>query len=319
MLEVLRQIRFFDGKDPRTLLQEARMDPAFGRLSQPIAPGVDRLLNDQVCRTLIPKSHVDSVLLVIVSSDRALCGNYNKLVLYKAESRIRQLQKEGVSNINLIILGRTASKHFRKHWPEIPVLYRTKLGLKREVMHHVQTTAEKVLGEFLLGNTDRIEIVSTNFLSLLSYAPNSKRLLPLTPDNMETTCDDTIRLTSNNGHLCISRTSCDCIDRATPMIFDQHPLQMLISILPMYITSQLLRCLRDSLASELSARLAAVDVSLKNANDLQRKLQTQYNRARQNQITSELLDVVMGVGDQIREEKGPILKDYLHAMDPAAS
>merc|ERR1711918_167694 len=109
--------------------------------------------------------------------------------------------------------------------------------------------------------------------------------------------DELIKMTTDDGALKIEKES---IDKAAPqefaadMIFEQEPSQLLNAILPLYLNGQLLRTLQESVASELAARMSAMQAATDNAKDLQIRLENEMNRARQAKITQELMEIIAG-------------------------
>merc|ERR1712146_597611 len=108
--------------------------------------------------------------------------------------------------------------------------------------------------------------------------------------------DEIFQLTTKDGQLSVEKEQ---VDAATPelepdMIFEQEPLDLLNAILPLYLNGQLLRTLQESVASELAARMTAMQAASDNAKDLQGRLESEMNRARQAKITQELMEIIAG-------------------------
>merc|ERR1711918_189755 len=127
--------------------------------------------------------------------------------------------------------------------------------------------------------------------------PSVRTIVPLSPSGIETEGDELIKMTTEDGALKIEKES---IDKAAPqefaadMIFEQEPSQLLNAILPLYLNGQLLRTLQESVASELAARMSAMQAATDNAKDLQGRLEQQMNRARRAKITQELMEIIAG-------------------------
>jgi F-type H+-transporting ATPase subunit gamma len=104
-------------------------------------------------------------------------------------------------------------------------------------------------------------------------------------------------LTSKDGDMAIEKEK---VPVAAPaefvpdMIFEQEPSQLLNAILPLYLNGQLLRTLQESVASELASRMSAMQAATDNAKDLQGRLESEMNRARQAKITQELMEIIAG-------------------------
>jgi F-type H+-transporting ATPase subunit gamma len=121
-------------------------------------------------------------------------------------------------------------------------------------------------------------------------------LLPLTTQGLEVQDDEIFRLTTRGGEFQVERekVTTEVVSFSKDMIFEQDPVQILDSLLPLYLNNQLLRALQESAASELAARMTAMNNASDNASELIGTLTLSYNKARQAAITQELLEVVAG-------------------------
>ncbi len=121
-------------------------------------------------------------------------------------------------------------------------------------------------------------------------------MLPLDPQGLEAADDEIFRLTTRGGQFEVTREKVTTEVRAFPrdMLFEQDPVQILDSLLPLYLSNQLLRALQESAASELAARMTAMSNASENAAELIGSLTLGYNKARQAAITQEILEVVGG-------------------------
>merc|ERR1719446_118366 len=109
--------------------------------------------------------------------------------------------------------------------------------------------------------------------------------------------DEIFKLTSKDGDIAVEKTSVGVAEPkefAPDMIFEQEPSQLLNAILPLYLNGQLLRTLQESVASELASRMSAMQAATDNAKDLQGRLESEMNRARQAKITQELMEIIAG-------------------------
>jgi len=131
---------------------------------------------------------------------------------------------------------------------------------------------------------------------LVSSRPVVQTLLPLDAQGLEAADDEVFRLTTRGGQFEVQREKVTSTVRPLPrdMIFEQDPVQILDSLLPLYLTNQLLRALQESAASELAARMTAMNNASDNASQLISTLTLSYNKARQAAITQEILEVVGG-------------------------
>lgn len=267
--------------------------PFADRLAQVLYGLQNRLQFEDVDLALLKQREVKTVGLVVVSGDRGLCGAYNTNVIRRAENRAKELQKEGV-NYKFILIGRKALQYFQRRQQPISANY---IGLEQiPTAPEAAMIADELLSLFLAEEVDRIELVYTKFVSLISSRPVIQTLLPMTPQGLEPQDDEIFRLTTRGGEFEVTREKVTAPTRTFPrdMIFEQDPVQILDALLPLYLNNQLLRALQESAASELAARMTAMNNASDNASELVGKLTLTYNKARQAAITQEILEVVGG-------------------------
>lgn len=252
-----------------------------------------RLKLEDVDLPLLNKQEVQNIGMLVVSGDRGLCGGYNNYVIKRAENRFKELQAGGF-NVKLITIGRKATQYFQRR--NLPII-QSYIGLDQiPSTKDSSGISEYLLSLFLSEEVDRVEIVYTRFVNLISSRPVSQTLLPLDPQNIANEDDEIFRLITREGKLQVERQTVQTTASEFPddMIFEQNPVQILEALLPLYLNNQLLRALQESAASELAARMTAMSNASENANDLMNSLTLSYNKARQAAITQELLEVVAG-------------------------
>lgn len=222
---------------------------------------------------LLQHREVRKVALIIIGSDRGLCGSYNSSMFRTALERIRQLQAEG-KEVSLILVGLKAVTFFRqfknleKHQvytllPAIPSIEEAKL------------IADHAVELFTSRRVDSVELLSTHFISMLRSEVVNQKFLPV--EMPEAAVDET---------------------PGTPdplLLFDPDIETVLQEqLLPKYVENVLFQALLEASASELAARMNAMSNASKNAQELINMLTLVYNKARQASITQELLEVVGG-------------------------
>jgi F-type H+-transporting ATPase subunit gamma len=158
--------------------------------------------------------------------------------------------------------------------------------------------ASEILADFLSGATDRVEIIYTKFINLVSSSPVSQTLLPLDPQDIAAPDDELFRLVTKDGKLTVETVDVANTQAALPsdFVFEQGPEKLLDALLPLYLNNQLLRALQEAAASELANRMTAMNNASDNAKALAKTLTLDYNKARQAAITQEILEVVAGSG-----------------------
>ncbi|MBW4558331.1 MAG: F0F1 ATP synthase subunit gamma [Trichormus sp. ATA11-4-KO1] len=267
--------------------------PFADRLAQVLYGLQTRLRFEDVDLPLLKKREVKTVGLLVISGDRGLCGGYNTNVIRRAENRAKELQAEGVA-YKYVLVGRKAIQYFQRRNQPIDGTY---TGLEQiPTAAEATEIADQLLSLFLSESVDRIELIYTRFVSLVSSRPVVQTLLPLDPQGLEAADDEIFRLTTRGGQFEVERQKVTSQVRPLPrdMIFEQDPVQILDSLLPLYLSNQLLRALQESAASELAARMTAMNNASDNAGELIKTLSLSYNKARQAAITQELLEVVGG-------------------------
>ncbi len=267
--------------------------PFADRLAQVLYGLQTRLRFEDADLPLLKKREVRTVGLLVISGDRGLCGGYNNYVIKRAENRAKELKAEGV-DYKFVLVGRKAIQYFQRRNQPIDGTY---TGLEQiPTAAEATNIADQLLSLFLSESVDRIELVYTKFVSLVSSRPVVQTLLPLDPQGLETPDDEIFRLTTRGGQFQVEREKVTTQVRALPrdMIFEQDPVQILDSLLPLYLSNQLLRALQESAASELAARMTAMSNASENAAEMISNLTLSYNKARQAAITQEILEVVGG-------------------------
>ena len=134
-------------------------------------------------------------------------------------------------------------------------------------------------------------------VSLIASKPVIQTLLPLTTQGLAVKDDEIFRLTTKGGKFGVERESVTSEVESYPQdtIFEQDPVQILDALLPLYLNNQILRSLQEAAASELAARMTAMNNASENATDLMGNLTLSYNKARQAAITTELIEIISGV------------------------
>ena len=157
--------------------------------------------------------------------------------------------------------------------------------------------AQEILASYYAGEIDRIELLYTSFISMIASIPTVRTLVPLLPSGMEMEGDEIFKLTSKEGDIAVEKETIPVAEPqefAPDMIFEQEPSQLLNAILPLYLNGQLLRTMQESVASELAARMSAMQAATDNAKELEKRLSQEMNRARQAKVTQELMEIVAG-------------------------
>jgi F-type H+-transporting ATPase subunit gamma len=271
--------------------------------SRPFADRLARVLQNLQTRMqfeiadapLLDQRSVQTITLLAVTGDRGLCGGYNANIIKRTEQRFAELKQQGY-DVDLVLMGRKAISYFQNRASQYKIRA-TFTGLEQvPTAEEANQIANEVLAEFLSGSTDRVEIIYTKFINLVSSQPVLQTLLPLDPQGIAVADDEIFRLITRDGRLGVEVGKVESSQPAlqSDFVFEQNPEQLLNALLPLYLSNQLLRSLQEAAASELASRMTAMNNASDNAKALAKTLTLDYNKARQAAITQEILEVVGG-------------------------
>ena len=272
--------------------------------SRPFADKLARVLENIQTRMQFESSNspllkirqVKNITLVCITADRGLCGGYNTNIIKKVEKRYSELSKQGYTP-NLILVGKKAIGYFQNRKDRYVIKSMFKELEQVPTSKDSEGITNDVLAEFLSENSDRVEIIYTKFITLVSCAPVVQTLLPLDPQGIAEENDEIFRLTTKGSQLRVEKSTIETSNNdklPSDIVFEQSPDQLLDSLLPLYLQNQVLRALQESAASELACRMTAMNNASDNAKELASSLNLTYNKARQAAITQEILEVVGG-------------------------
>jgi F-type H+-transporting ATPase subunit gamma len=224
--------------------------------------------------------------ILLITSDRGLCGGYNSNAIKTAEELAALLRSEGKTPV-LYIIGRKGYGFYT--FRERPVAAHWQGFSERPTFADAERAARTVLEAFVAGSdgttesgeagVDEIHVVSTQFKSMISQVPHASRMAPLVVEYVEELSDDS-----------------GAPSGPTPSYeFEPAPTDLLDEMLPRYVNSRIYAALLDSAASESAARRQACKSATDNANAIIKRLNREANQARQAQITQELSEIVGGV------------------------
>jgi len=254
---------------------------------------IGRLGSEALDLPLLTQREVKRVTLLSITGDRGLCGGYNSFMIKKTEARFNELKAQGIE-VDLILVGKKGVSYFNRRG--FPVRASYDCGQKPTTKEAL-AISEEILNTYLAGETDTVELMYTKFVSLIASTPSVRTLVPFSASQISQEADEVFQLTSSDGQFGVEREdlgTAEPQDFPNDMIFEQDPIQIVNSILPLYLNGQILRTLQESVASELAARMQSMQSASDNAGDLSKRLSTEYNRARQAAVTQEILEIVSG-------------------------
>lgn len=210
------------------------------------------------------RREVRSRLVVLVASDRGLCGAFNANLVRTAEERMRAAGAPA----SLVIVGKKANDYFRRRTVRI-LDQKTDLGGRAD-WKYAEETSRMILARFLAGEIDEVDLVYTHFRSAMTRYIVVEPYLPL-----------------GRGAHAEGRPARD-------YLFEPSPGEILARIVPYFLAMRLNLALAESAASEHGARMVAMGSATKNANELIQTLTLHMNRTRQATITREIVEIVAG-------------------------
>jgi F-type H+-transporting ATPase subunit gamma len=220
------------------------------------------------------RDQVDAVALVALTGDRGLAGPFNAQILRRAFALERELRGEG-KTVRFVAVGKKgrSTLAFRRY-----EVAREFTGFTdRPAYADAQAIAHAVAELYTNGDVDRVVLVYNAYVSPLVQRVTEQEILPISSEILETS-DEARRDDALRGDF----------------IFEPEPEEILERLLPVYVETQVYRALLESAASEQGARMTAMRNASKNAGELIDSLTLQMNRARQAEITQEILEVVAG-------------------------
>jgi len=217
----------------------------------------------------------ERVLMIVVGSDRGLCGGFNNNLFKEVQQRIQddfsEYQESG--NLSLLTLGSKATKHFKKRKYNIIDSYRGFFDTL--VYNNASEIMQGIIRLFKSGEYDSVYLAYNEFKSVIAQNRIIENVLPIEPKSL---LGDEDEEAENN------------ID----YIYEPDVNAILGKLLPLHLNMQLWKAILESNAAEQGARMTAMDNATENAKELQNDLKLEYNRARQSAITTEISEIISG-------------------------
>ncbi|MGM0786404.1 MAG: ATP synthase F1 subunit gamma [Thermodesulfobacteriota bacterium] len=227
---------------------------------------------------LIEREEVKNVHVVLLTSDRGLCGGFNTKLIETAEDFMNEKIKAGI-NVSFTNFGKKGRDWCRKEKLTIVDEYLGVVGGKFG-FNVASTSAQKLINGFLDHEYDEVHIVASRFLSMASQPPVIKQLLPIAVSEVAEKAESG-EDKEERGYL-------------PEHICEPSPEELLNAMLPRNVAIQLYNALLETSTSEHASRMKAMDNATKACDDMIDSLTLTYNKARQAAITMELMDIVGG-------------------------
>ena len=219
---------------------------------------------------LATERHAEKVLLIVITSDRGLCGAYNANVIKLARTTIQEkyAAQNAKGNLHIWGIGKKGTEYFQKNKYKVSDTYKD-LFLKLK-FENVQAVAQAAIKAFEAKEYDVIELVYSEFRNAAMQRFTVERFLPIP------------KVEKKEGV------------KKSDFIFEPAKEELIAELMPKILNTQLYKAVLDGNASEHGARMTAMDKASENANELLKNYKISYNRARQAAITTELTEIVSG-------------------------
>lgn len=205
-------------------------------------------------------------LLVVMTSERGLCGGFNSSIVKLARTRAAELTAAG-KTVKILTVGKKGREQLRRDWGQAFVGHVDLSDVKRVGYANAQGIAREVMAAFEAGEADVVTIFYNRFQSVISQVPTEQQVIPAKLEAANATA-----------------------------LYDYEPSEeaILADLLPRGVATQIFTALLENGASEQGARMSAMDNATRNAGDMINRLTIQYNRSRQAAITKELIEIISG-------------------------
>lgn len=242
--------------------------PYFSKIEETVSSLID-LSDDYKNPFIESREEVNSIAIIIISSDRGLCGSFNT-TLFKNISEIQDNLKKDYpkASFRYISVGKKACSHTKR--AKMDVISEFPGIINKLSFIYAQNIVNSIKELYLNKEIDKIYILYNEFVNILKQVPTLKQILPIEP----------VKNTNSSQVL--------------DYIYEPSKNEILDVLIPKLIDTRIWRSLLESNAAEQAARMMAMDKATSNAYDLIRMLELQYNKERQASITKEMLEIVGG-------------------------
>ena len=235
-----------------------------------------RLVSSNSSKHLILRvpEETNRVAMIVVGSDRGLCGGFNNNLFKVVEITINEEYSQFAENgtLDLITIGKKAGAYFTKR--KYNVVERHPGFFDDLQYDSASEIMQNAVEKFINGDYDKVLIAFNEFKTVIAQNRKVEQVLPIDPSTL-----------LKEG---------ESIDANADYIYEPDPDTILKKLLPVYLNMQLWKAVLDSNAAEQGARMAAMDNATENAKELKEELQLKYNQARQSAITTEISEIVSG-------------------------
>ena len=242
--------------------------PYADKLSEQLKTVAGRVANPSANPLLAVRDEERTIDLILVTSDRGLCGGYNANLLRTCE---QFLESKADAQVRLTVIGGKGASYFKRR---AVARHDEHTGLPAGPGHDLAAQlGTRVSRDYASGETDAVYVLYSQFQSAISQVPTVEKLLPVEQE------------ATDEG---------DATDSMVDYIYEPDPASLLGRLLAQYINTLIYRSFLEAVASEHAARMTAMDSATSNASEMMDRLTLEMNRARQAAITTELMEIVSG-------------------------
>lgn len=215
-----------------------------------------------------------NVLLVVITSNKGLCGAFNSNVIKQAQARIDHFRKtlSDGGHLRVLSIGKKSSELLARQ-KDLLLTVRDEI-LDAPTFDSIAEMADGLMAEFAEKQLDNVEVVYNQFKNSLTQVLSTEQWLPVVPNNRN---NQSVQKTQSNDY-----------------IYEPSKEEIVRSMVPLTLRSTFYRMILDSLAAEHGARMTAMQKATDNATELLKDLRLSYNKARQAAITNEIIEIVSG-------------------------
>jgi F-type H+-transporting ATPase subunit gamma len=217
---------------------------------------------------LLAGSGSDKVhLLVVMTSERGLCGGFNTTIVRLAKARVAELLNAG-KTVKILTVGKKGREQMKREYGQYYVGHVDLTDVKRVGYANAQSIARDILARFETGECDVVTLFYNRFQSVISQIPTAQQVIPAKFEG--------------------------AAPASASYEYEPSEEQILADLLPRAVATQVFTALLENAASEQGARMSAMDNATRNAGEMINKLTIVYNRSRQAAITKELIEIISG-------------------------
>ncbi len=223
---------------------------------------------------LMEEREVKKSMILVVTSDRGLCGAFNANIINAAEQFLRDKRSEG-KEVAVGCIGKKGYQYFNRQ--DVEIVFDITDCMARIEMVDARTAGKECINLFLDGKVDEVHLLYGRFVNVVTQKPTFKKLIPISATDL------------SEGEVEEEESG----PKAT-YIYEPAPEEILSILMPMFVNVQIMAAMLETACSEQAARMTAMDNASRACADMIQELTLAYNKARQASITAELMDIVGG-------------------------